>query len=216
MKPKALRPSAPPPANALLDYGVAASARAGETACGDLHLVRAVGAGALVAVVDGLGHGEEAAFAARVAVQTLARHAGEPLPEMVRRCHEALRGTRGVVVSLAYFETARDTLSWVGLGNVRGVLITANHEADGSPVTRLVTRSGIVGAGAALPPVRPWVIPLQPQDTLVLATDGLQSEFEDDLPSLTSSQHTADRLLERYGKRTDDALVLVARYLGKR
>src|SRR5207249_5653266 len=91
----------------LIDWGVATLALAGEAESGDLHLVKPVGRGVLVAAVDGLGHGAEAAAAARTAVTTLDRHADEFLIPVVRKCHEALIGTRGVVMSLAYLDGAR-------------------------------------------------------------------------------------------------------------
>src|SRR5437870_3753009 len=49
----------------VIDWGVATLAHAGEKESGDLHLVKQVGRGVLVAAVDGLGHGAEAAAAAR-------------------------------------------------------------------------------------------------------------------------------------------------------
>jgi hypothetical protein len=55
---------------------------------------------------------------------------------------------------------------------------------------------------------------LSPGDTLVMATDGVRSGFAADLPLHGSPQALADEILARDGKRTDDALVLVARYLG--
>src|SRR2546427_31410 len=81
--------------SSLLEWGVATLTLAGQLESGDLHLVREVGGGVLVAVVDGLGHGEEAAAAARLAVTTLDQFAPEPIASLVQRCHEALRGTRG-------------------------------------------------------------------------------------------------------------------------
>jgi len=204
-------------ATALLEFGVASSVLAGQTESGDLHLVRTVGDRVLVAVVDGLGHGQDAAAAARLAVETLDRHAGEALPQLVHRCHEALRSTRGVVMSLALFDSIHDTLTWVGLGNIDGVLVAGDHRQARSPFTGLVTRGGIVGSPVVLPPVRPWLIPIQPQDVLVFATDGLRFDFGDDFSvGQGSPQESAVLLLARYGKGTDDALVLVARYLGRR
>jgi phosphoserine phosphatase RsbX len=79
-----------------------------------------------------------------------------------------------------------------------------------------VTRGGIVGSRSGHPPVRPWVIPIQPHDILVLATDGLHADFGEDIVPQRDADATAKRLLERYGKGTDDALVLIARYLGRR
>ncbi len=88
--------------SSLLEWGVATLTLAGQSESGDLHLVREVGGGVLVAVVDGLGHGEEAALAARLAVTTLDRFAGEPVGSLVQRCHEALLGTRGVVMEASW------------------------------------------------------------------------------------------------------------------
>src|SRR5260370_27842310 len=158
--------------SSLLEWGIATLTLAGQSESGDLHLVREVGGGVLVAVVDGLGHGEEAALAAKVAVTTLDRFAGEPVGSLVQRCHEALLGTRGVVMSVAYFDPARDAVTWVGLGNVEGVLVHENW-AERSSRTSLITRGAVVGSKGALPTVRPRVIPVQPRDLLVFATDGI-------------------------------------------
>jgi len=166
-------------------------------------------------VVDGLGHGEEAALAARLAVTTLDRFAGEPVGSLVQRCHEALLGTRGVVMSVAYFDPARDAMTWIGLGNVEGVLVHENW-AERSSRTSLITRGGIVGSKGDLPTVRPWVIPVQARDLLVFATDGIRGGFAEDVSRRDTPQQIADLLLARYGKGTDDALVLAARYLGRK
>jgi GTP cyclohydrolase III len=63
--------------SALIDWAVATLALPGEAESGDLHLVTSVASGVLVAVADGLGHGVEAATAARAAVTALERHAHE-------------------------------------------------------------------------------------------------------------------------------------------
>jgi serine/threonine protein phosphatase PrpC len=203
----------------FLDVGVASTALEGEDACGDLHLVRLVNGGreqgVLVAVVDGLGHGQDAAAAARIAVDTLDRHAGTSIPELIRLCHEALVGSRGVVMSVAQFDVTRDVMTWVGLGNVAGILVPGDRVGR-PPYTTLVTRGGIVGTALGALPVRPWVIPIQPHDLLVLATDGLHSDFSEDISLHQGLQQTAAQLLARHGKGTDDALVLIARYLGRR
>ena len=203
----------------FLDVGVASTALPGQDACGDLHLVRQVDGGreegVLVAVVDGLGHGQDAAAAARIAIDTLDRHAGASIPDLIRLCHEALIGSRGVVMSVAKFDATRDSITWVGLGNVAGVLVPGNRVGR-PPYTTLVTRGGIVGTSLGQLPIRPWVIPIQPQDLLVLATDGLRADFDDDIALHQSLQQTAAKLLARHGKGTDDALVLIARYLGRR
>jgi phosphoserine phosphatase RsbX len=195
----------------LIDWGFAIAVRAGEQESGDLHVVKPVGSDVLVAVVDGLGHGAEAAAAARAAVAVLNRHAGDPLPRLVRRCHAALVGTRGVVMSVARFDRAAATMTWLGIGNVEGVLRRADPESRPARAT-LLTRGGIVGS--ELPELRAEVLSIAPRDTLIFATDGVETPFADDLPGDASPQELAERILARHGKGTDDALVLVARYAG--
>jgi hypothetical protein len=64
-----------------------------------------------------------------------------------------------------------------------------------------------------LPVLRASVLPIEPGDTLVFATDGVRPEWPDEL-RVGEPRHMADRLLARYGVPTDDALVLVVRYGG--
>jgi len=54
----------------------------------------------LIAAIDGIGHGEEAANASKTAGALLKNFADEPIISLVERCHEKLRGTRGIVLSL--------------------------------------------------------------------------------------------------------------------
>jgi len=198
--------------HSLVHWGVATLALEGQSESGDMHMVRPLKDGALVAVVDGLGHGEEAAAAARIAVATLEAYAEEPPLSLLQRCHVALKGSRGVVMSIARFDAPRNSVTWLGVGNVEGVL----HHADWSERSArasLITRGGIVGS--EVPAVQAAVIPVGPGDTLVFATDGIATDFLSDVSAKEDPQRMADHILARYGKGTDDALVLVARYLGR-
>jgi phosphoserine phosphatase RsbX len=196
----------------MITWGVATRALAGEKESGDLHLVKQVGRGVLVAAVDGLGHGAEAAAAARAAVAALDRYAEESLPPLVRRCHEALVGSRGVVMSLAYFGGVQPSLTWLGVGNVEGVVVHAAPHRRPARAS-LVTRGGIIG-GAELPQLRTNAVSVAPGDLLIFATDGIRDGFSEGLPADATPQELADDILARFGKGTDDALVLVARYAG--
>jgi serine/threonine protein phosphatase PrpC len=198
----------------LIEYGVATLTLPGETESGDLHVVQPVGTGVLVGVVDGLGHGAEAAIAARAAVATLRKHAHEAVLPLLQRCHRALLRTRGVVMSLAFFQGSDGSMTWLGVGNVECVLLYTDLAArPARPVrTSLVTRGGIVGS--ELPELRAEVLSIAPGDTLLVATDGIKDGFADGLSTETPPQQLADQILARSCKGTDDALVLVARYLG--
>ncbi len=75
---------------ALIDWGVATLALPGEAESGDLSTVQTTERGVLIGAVDGLGHGAEAAAAARRAVAVLERCPGDPMLQLVQACHQAL------------------------------------------------------------------------------------------------------------------------------
>src|SRR5436190_12658463 len=93
--------------------------------------------GPLAAVMDGLGHGPEAASAARQAAGILEASAGEPVIALVQRCHDGLRRTRGVVMSLASFTVRDSAMAWIGVGNVETRV--AASESGGEPFARTHT-----------------------------------------------------------------------------
>lgn len=195
----------------LLEWGVEAVTQPGQPKCGDAHVVKLFAKGALVGVVDGCGHGAEAASAAGLAVATLRRNARQDLVTLVRCCHQQLRGTRGAVMSLASFDAERGTMSWLGVGNVEAVLLQARGRGRLEQKTILL-RPGVVGY--KLPPLNTMLVPVVSGDLLILATDGIQSGFADGLATRESPPQIARRICSRYDKATDDGLVLVARYLG--
>ena len=191
-----------------VEWGVASRPMRGEVRSGDGYVVATDREGVLVAVVDGLGHGLEASRAAALAVATLESHIGETLMSLTRRCHEALIGTRGVVMSLARFAPRDQTVTWLGVGNVEGSLLRRKRHG-GTLDEPLVPRGGVLGH--RLPALMTSVLPVSPLDTLIFTTDGVAGGFTSTLDG--SAQVVADAILDAHGKGSDDALVLVARYL---
>lgn len=197
-----------PASQDIVEWGY--SSKALERNCsGDLHVVAHFDRGALLAVLDGLGHGEEAAEAAAAGVAVLQEDPGAPLQELVERCHQALRGTRGAAMTVVSIDAVRSELEWCGVGNVEGVLVRGQRDL---PSEAAPTRGGVVGY--RLPPLKVSHLPITPGDLVVLASDGLRSGFWTSIERADSPQHIADALFARYAKTTDDALVLAARYLG--
>jgi phosphoserine phosphatase RsbX len=197
--------------SAIIEWGVASRALAGQIVSGDAYTIKKSEDGVLVAVIDGLGHGEEAAEAARIAVKALTSVVSDDLFSLVRHSHEELARTRGVVLSLAAFKAKNNTMIWMGVGNVEGYLKRA--DADTAPTHEsLFPRGGVVGY--QLPPLRSSVLAVAPGDTLVFATDGISGNYDREINPKDSPQQIADRIIAKCGKKTDDALVLVVRYIG--
>jgi phosphoserine phosphatase RsbX len=196
---------------ALLDYSVAARALGDARESGDLCSVVPVPYGRLVAVTDGLGHGYEAALASRIAIAALEVHCRQPIDWLLAHCHQALLKTRGVAMCLAALDARDATMTWISIGNVEGVLlrIAGNGVREREHV---MMRSGVVGH--RLPPLRTTTLPLRPGDLLLFATDGVREGFDKDASLDAPPQEIADGVLARYGKDTDDALVLAGRWRG--
>ena len=76
-------------------HGSATSTLSGHARSGDLEVVHVHENGALMAVVDGLGHGESAALAAENARMVIQSHVLDSPAEILQRCHENC-GSRAV------------------------------------------------------------------------------------------------------------------------
>ena len=196
----------------VIDWAANCHTLAGQSECGDRHVVVAQEQRTLVAVVDGVGHGPHAAAAAIKATDIIQEFGtAEPMTELVQRCHAGLREGRGVVMSLALLEAGVRTVTWLGVGNVSGALCRKAAAFNRKSET-LLLRAGVVGK--QLPPLLPAILPVVRGDLLVLATDGIDGDFAESMVPDWEPQRIADDLAARHGKCSDDALVLVARFLG--
>jgi negative regulator of sigma-B (phosphoserine phosphatase) len=194
---------------ARLELGIAERALPGERRSGDRAVLAAYDGGALVAAIDGLGHGADAADAADRAAEVMTAQPDEEPGRMLQACHRALRRTRGAVMTIAWFDLVDGSLSWTGVGNVEGRLV---HAAAGpnAPTEGALTKGGVVGYN--LPSIRVTGTDLEEGDVMVLATDGIDSGFARAILAGGSAQEIADRILAAHGKESDDALVVVVRY----
>jgi len=176
----------------------------GEVVSGDGWAVDWEGAACRVAVIDGLGHGPEAARATEAAIAALSAHPALPPDEALRRCHSALRGTRGAAISVARIEPDAGRLVYAGVGNVE-----ARLWRDGIQ-ERPIAYRGIVGT--TLPTIRAFEYALGLEWTLLLHTDGVRARFgeADALEVLgRDRQGLVPWLLEHWSRPLDDATALV-------
>jgi len=185
----------------------------GQVESGDRYYVKAFDDRVLLAAIDGLGHGDEAAEAGKKAIRVLDEHASktDSLMDLIKHCHEDLRETRGAVMNIASFNYKKRTMSWIGIGNVNGLFFHREKgEIQPTQVT-IIQRGGIVGF--KLPVLQVTMMPLQFGDTLVFTTDGIKNDYADDLFLQGSTEQIAEYIGNGFAKHNDDALILVARYL---
>ena len=196
-----------------VEWGVATRCRRGEVTSGDLAVVCLLPEGALVAAIDGLGHGREAARAASKAADVVRESPTQDLVLLVQRCHAALKGTRGAAISLAFVSPSESGMTWLGVGSVEGRVLSGDRSAM-APKGSLALWSGV--PGHELPSVKTATLAVRPGDVLVLATDGIEASFADSLDISGSTQAISARILADHWKPPDDALVVALRYLGVR
>lgn len=180
----------------------------GDGQCGDAGLIRCGERTCFVALVDGLGHGAEAARAARAATDYLGGHADDALEDLLCGLHEVLKGTRGAVAFLARLDIDSGELRYAGVGNICAKVF------GGDDPVRLRSKEGV--AGYMMPTPREGAVRLLPRDVLVLSSDGLREHFEAfEHPDLLrgDAECVSKGMMERFSKSDDDASCLVMRYL---
>jgi anti-sigma regulatory factor (Ser/Thr protein kinase) len=162
---------------------------------------------ALTGVIDGLGHGQFAHRAAQTARQYIEQHFDQPLESLFRGVGRACRATRGVVMALAAFNLARQTVTVASVGNIEVRMVGAIGQKF-----NLVVRRGIIGLNAPSPV--PTEHPLSSSSLLIMHSDGIRSHWDwAEFSDLTHETPTmiAQRLFSRLEKLDDDATIIVAR-----
>jgi phosphoserine phosphatase RsbX len=192
------------------DWALAGRPLRGESVSGDRGLVVSTPERTLLAVIDGLGHGVDAAYAAERAQQILEDNAAEPLEPLLVLCHQGLAETRGAAMAIGIVDHRRGSMEWLSVGNVEAALFRGQHALTRG-FESVFHLPGVVGY--RLPPIHLPVTSIGRGDVLVMATDGINPNFLDDPGPMVPTERAADRILEEHSRLSDDALVLVARLL---
>ena len=181
----------------------------GEEVSGDSWSVRHGPRGCSILVVDGLGHGQAAADAAREAVLAFQESTRDTPVQCMEVLHARLRSTRGAAAAIATVDIDARRLSFVGVGNIAGVV-------TGTPESKsLVSMSGTLGHNLRV--VREFFYPWSPQSRLILHSDGVSGRWDlGGYPGLMQSAPVvaAAALYRDMARGKDDATVVVVRESG--
>ena len=189
-----------------LEIGVTCVPKPGEEVSGDGWAVAASEGRTIVTVVDGLGHGPDAAEAARAAVRVFHAECASRPAEIVERMHLALRSTRGAAVAVAEIDLPGETVRYAGIGNIAGVIVV------GAESRSLVSHAGTVGH--QMRKVQEFNYPWSARSLLVMHSDGVTQRW--DLEKYTGlaardPSLVAGVIYRDFTRGRDDATVLVAR-----
>lgn len=162
--------------------------------------------GIRVLLADGLGHGPEAAKAAREAVRIFNERSQLSIPEMLMAAHHALASTRGAAAACAEIDLDAGLVNFAGVGNVAGML------AGLGEFRSMVTQNGTLGGKVGT--IHPFTYPWRKGGCLVLHTDGLNTHVDPShYPGLLLKHPTlvAAVLYRDFVRGRDDATVVVCR-----
>jgi len=189
-----------------MQFGVVKRALKGQAACGDAYFIKEFANRVLIGVVDGLGHGPDAAAAAETAVEYIGNNYRKSLTEIIRGCHEKLKETRGIVAGIALIDQGRSILRYTGVGNI-AIRVRSRTRI------RPVSVNGILGHN--LRKVREEEYPYNPGDMIILHSDGISRKFYMKLyPPEFFRRHPqgiAERIAAEFGRESDDLTIVVAR-----
>lgn len=192
----------------MIEWASAGEPLPGYAESGDRCLVQVANGSAMLAVIDGIGHGREAALASGAVIEILEAHGHEPLFQLFRRCHARLQSTRGAAMVIVRYEPAAARIQWLGAGSVRAIMLRG-RPGGGAAAHEMLVYSGTVGV--KLPTLEASTLPTLGGDQLVLATDGVDIGFAGSLRHGEPPQAQAERLFATFRNHSDDALILVAR-----
>ena len=178
----------------------------GERVSGDNMAWEIRGDRCIALVVDGLGHGPQAAEAADEAVRVFRASIDDSPASLMTRLHDALKKTRGAAAAVAEIRPLAGTLTYAGVGNISGSILSSTLSRS------LVSHNGTLGHVMAR--VQEFKVEWPKDGILVMHSDGLHSRWDlSRYPGLLARQPAliAGVLLRDFRRERDDTSVLVVK-----
>jgi hypothetical protein len=188
------------------EIGVVIDTYPGESVCGDGWITGNGGTGPTLLLVDGSGHGVNAAHAADTAARAFSANIDKECVPLVETIHRALAPTRGAALAVARIDAAARVVRFVGVGNIGAVLVA------GGEARRMASYNGTVGHVA--PRIREFTYSFTSRPLVILHSDGLSARWEiDSYPGLAASHPSlvAGTVFCRHRRARDDATVVAMR-----
>jgi hypothetical protein len=178
----------------------------GEAISGDAWCMAPGRGSVAVFVVDGLGHGPDAAEAARAAIETVLDNAARDASDIMDAVHRSLRPTRGAAAALALLQPQSELCTFCGIGNIGAVI----RDAGGSRA--LVSHNGTLGH--QLRKIQEFTYPFRAGALLVMHSDGVGTRWDLAAYPGLEARHpalAAAALYRDFTRGRDDATVLAVR-----
>jgi anti-sigma regulatory factor (Ser/Thr protein kinase) len=179
--------------------------KSSETFCGDGYAVKKNEDFVQYFFGDGLGHGEAAHQAVKYAADSfLNTNETEPV-DILRRMHQEVRKTRGLVGTIASLDVKADTWRICGIGNI----MTRIYK--GIEYKNYMSYNGTIGLNIPTT-MNSTAIPCEKNQRLIFCSDGIRSGWDiAKFPSILRYSHAvlAAVIYKDFNRKTDDASVLI-------
>jgi anti-sigma regulatory factor (Ser/Thr protein kinase) len=142
----------------------------GEEVSGDAWDEEGRADGVAILVVDGLGHGPQAAEASAAAVEAFRTSRWQPPAARLEAIHGAMRGTRGGAAAVADVDRAARLVRFAGIGNIGALIL------DGNRARWLMSHNGTVGH--VVRRIDEVTVPWPARGLLLMYSDGLGTPRE--------------------------------------
>lgn len=190
-----------------LDLRAVMVAKSGETHCGDAWRIIPFTDKYLVITVDGLGHGTDAHEAAIQAIDVLKENISLDPAMALKTIHQEIKSTRGAVGAIALINTKDSTVSFCGIGNIAGKVLSGEMSKS------LISYNGILGHNIPNT-INNHIFSWSDTSLLVLHSDGLKSRWDINKYSYLKRHDPsviAAVLYKDHTRKTDDVLVIVGK-----
>ena len=186
----------------MIAVEIAQRARSSESVCGDVVAITRNPSGVLIAVADGLGHGQFAYEAARTFCDFAVSHVEDGVESIISNAKSVMSKTRGAAAALVNIDEDQKILEFIGVGNIELRSVSKEKICP-------VSMPGIVGA--SLRRIRSFRYAVNHDDLFVIFSDGISSRFALEDYRERTDREVADRILDEFGKSHDDATCVVVR-----
>ena len=186
--------------------GAVSLAVEGEILCGDGWDIIRQSDRTLLLIADGLGHGPDAHRAAVEASRVFHENQQRSPGAILEAIHLALRSTRGAAVTVAAIDTLRNVVHAAGVGNCCVTVLRPGYRRS------LISMNGTAGEGVVK--AKEFSNPWEPNDTLLMHSDGLLTRWDvEKYPGLLHRHPSllAGALYRDFARGRDDLTVVAVR-----
>lgn len=179
---------------------------AGAEANGDYYYIKKFKDRCIFAVIDGIGHGEEASSASKLASKIIADNTHKSIEHILMAVNKGLINTRGVVAGIVVIDTLKKEFEYAAVGN-----IDFRYILNGT-TERFVYSNGFLGRYSHCK-IKVHRKIYEKNSVITMCTDGISNKW--DYSSylnidLNNPALLCNLILKDFGKSIDDATILVS------